>query len=44
MSRCLIAARGLVYQLLSPTREWDPRLPLQFRITLERLNATDTLP
>ncbi len=37
MCRALIAARGLVRQMLSPSLEWDVRLPRAFEITTERL-------
>jgi hypothetical protein len=37
MCRALIAARGLVSQMLTPSLEWDVRLPRAFEITTERL-------
>jgi len=37
MCRALIAARGLVHQMLSPRLEWDVRLPRAFEVTTERL-------
>lgn len=40
MARCAVASRGLVHQLLSPTQEWDYRLPRSFEITDRRLRRT----
>ncbi|KAF8325185.1 FAD dependent oxidoreductase-domain-containing protein [Cantharellus anzutake] len=39
MCRTLIAARGLVHQMLSPNLEWDVRLPRPFEVTEERLQS-----
>lgn len=40
MARCVVASRGLVHQLLSPTNEWDSRLPRSFKITERRLHRS----
>jgi len=43
MARCLIAARGVVHSIQSKSgAEWDERLPQEFRITSERMQATFT--
>ena len=40
MARCVVASRGLVHQLLSPTGQWDSQLPRSFEITEQRLHRT----